>query len=91
MKESTNEKTRLTCILPRQAKPAADEASPAAVGKLLYEAMWTCSLLQSSFLILIPFFSSSTSQARVRISRKQFWNLPPEREISYTNQHNHIP
>jgi len=91
MKESPTKKSRLTYALPRQAKPAADEASPAAVGKLLYEAMWTCNLLQSSFLILIPFFSSSTSQARVRISLKQLWNLPPEREISYTNQHNQIP
>lgn len=73
-------------MLPRQAKPAAEEANPAAVGKLLYEAMCTCSFSQSFFVILIPFFSSSMSLARERISLKQFWYLPPEREISYTNQ-----
>lgn len=28
-------------LLPRQAQPAAEEASPAAVGKLLTEQMWT--------------------------------------------------
>jgi len=91
MKESSNRNSRLTCVLPRHAKPAADEASPAAVGKLLYEAMCTCNLPQSSFVIFIPFVSSSTSQARARISLKQLWNLPPEREISYTNQRNQIP
>ena len=91
MKESSNKKWRVTCVIPRQAKPAADEASPAAVGKLLYEAMCRCNLAQSSFVIFIPLFSSSTSQARARISLKHLWNLPPEREISYTNQHNQIP
>jgi hypothetical protein len=72
--------------LPRQAKPAAEEASPAAVGKLLYDATCTCNFSQSFFAILIPFSSSSASQAWARISLKQFWYLPPEREISYANQ-----
>ena len=79
------ENSRKIC-LPRQAKPAAEEASPAAVGKLLYEATCKCSFSQSFFAILIPFSLSSASQARARISLKQFWYLPPEREISYTNQ-----
>ena len=35
--------------LPKQANPAADEASPAAVGKLLLEATWKCTVFQASF------------------------------------------
>lgn len=35
--------------LPRHAKPAADEASPAAVGKLLTEQIWTWFLSSSVF------------------------------------------
>lgn len=68
--------------LPKQARPAAEEAKPAAVGKLLYEAMWTCNLSQSSFLILTPFSLSSKSRARFLISLRQLWNLPPNSEIS---------
>ena len=82
----TKRKIENESMLPRQAKPAAEEANPAAVGKLLYEAMCTCNFSQSFFVILIPFFSSSILLARERISLKQFWYLPPEREISYTNQ-----
>ena len=73
-------------FLPRQAKPAAEEAKPAAVGKLLYESIYTCNFSQSFFAILIFFSLSSTSLARLRISLKQFWYLAPERDISYTNQ-----
>uniref|UniRef100_A0A7C9E5J5 Uncharacterized protein n=1 Tax=Opuntia streptacantha TaxID=393608 RepID=A0A7C9E5J5_OPUST len=71
----------------RQAKPAAEEAKPAAVGKLLYEAMCTCKFSQSFFAILIPFPLSSTSVARLRISRRQFWYLPPARDISLPLSH----
>ena len=41
--------------LPKQAYPAAEDASPAAVGKLFSEQMWTCKSLTvslgSSFLV----------------------------------------
>lgn len=36
-------------VLPRQEKPAADEASPAAVGKLLMEQIWTLYFNNSFF------------------------------------------
>jgi hypothetical protein len=36
-------------ILPRQANPAADEASPAAVGKLLTEQIWRLYFTSSCF------------------------------------------
>lgn len=39
MQVQTERKIDYKNILPRQAKPAAEEANPAAVGKLLYEAM----------------------------------------------------
>jgi hypothetical protein len=74
--------------LPKQASPAAEEANPAAVGKLLYEAICKCNFSQSFSAILIPFSLSSTSLARLRISLRQFWYLPPEREISYTTSKN---
>jgi len=76
---------QIDCI-PRQANPAAEEANPAAVGKLLYEAICKCNFSQSFSAILIPFSSSSTSLARLRISLRQFWYLSPEREISYSNR-----
>lgn len=76
--------------VPKQARPAAEEARPAAVGKLLYEAICRWSFCQSSFLIWIPFFLSSTSWARTRISLKQLWNLPPWRDISYINHQKNI-
>lgn len=48
--------------------------------------MWRLSFSQSAFLILIPLFSSSKSQARERSSLKQLWNLPPRRDISYKHE-----
>lgn len=46
-------------VLPRQAYPAAEDANPAAVGKLLMEQMWTLSLriLESPSLLLRLFLA----------------------------------
>lgn len=86
-------KEKMNCVfsmrfLPRQAKPAAEEANPAAVGKLLKDAICRWSFSQSFFSILRPFSLSSKSLARRRISRRQFWYLLPDREISYIKRQN---
>lgn len=62
-----------------QAKPAADESSPAEVGKKLNETICAASKKPIS------------STSREQVSLKQFWNKPQEREISYTSQQNQIP